>query len=81
MPLGPVVGVLHISIIRAENLNNVNSSHVICYQGNKQGQTNAAKGSSPTYGDSEISFEVEDDQTPLVVSVFDIDRGQAVLES
>ena len=33
---GPM-GVLNISVIRAENLINVNSSHVICYQGNKHG--------------------------------------------
>lgn len=31
---GPM-GVLHISVIRAENLVGVNNSHVICYQGNK----------------------------------------------
>ena len=33
---GPM-GILNISVIRAENLINVNSSHVICYQGNKHG--------------------------------------------
>ena len=48
------MGVLYISVIRAQNLNNVNNSHVICYQGNKHGQTKPAKGSSPTYGESEI---------------------------
>ena len=63
---GPM-GVLHISIIRAENLDGVNNSHVICYQGNKHGQTRPAKGSAPTYADSELSFEVDDDQTPLVI--------------
>lgn len=77
---GPV-GILHINVIRAENLMNVNSSHVICYQGNKQGQTNAGRGTAPTYGDAAISFEVDDDQTPLVVTVLDIDRGLPVLES
>ena len=33
---GPM-GVLQISVIRAENLIGVNNSHVICYQGNKHG--------------------------------------------
>lgn len=75
------MGVLHISVIRAENLNNVNNSHVICYQGNKHGQTRPAKGRAPTYGDSEIKFEVDDDQSPLVVQILDIDRGQAILET
>ena len=77
---GPM-GVLHISVIRAENLVNVNNSHVICYQGNKHGQTRPAKGQAPTYADSEIQFEVDDDQTPLVVQILDIDRGIAVLET
>ena len=31
--------------------------------------------------DSEIRFEVDDDQTPLIVQVLDIDRGLAVLET
>lgn len=74
------MGVLHISVIRAENLVGVNNSHVICYQGNKHGQTRPAKGASPTYGDSELSFEVDDDSVPLVVQILDIDRGLAVLE-
>ena len=75
------MGNLHISVIRAENLNGVNNSHVICYQGNKHGQTRPAKGFSPTYGDSELKFEVDDDQSPLVVQILDIDRGIAVLET
>jgi hypothetical protein len=61
------MGVLHISIIRAENLDGVNNSHVICYQGNKHGQTRPAKGPTPTYDDSVLSFEVDDDQQPLVI--------------
>jgi hypothetical protein len=75
------MGVLHISVIRAENLINVNNSHVICYQGNKHGQTRPARGQTPTYADSELSFEVDDDQIPLVVQVLDIDRGMPVLET
>ena len=75
------MGVLSISVIRAENLNGVNNSHVICYQGNKHGQTRPAKGFSPAYGDSELSFEVDDDQSPLVVQILDIDRGMSVLET
>lgn len=55
------MGVLYISVIRAENLGSVKSSHVICYQGNKHSQTRAAKGPSPTYSDSELKFEVDDD--------------------
>ena len=75
------MGELNISVIRAENLNGTNNSHVMCYQGNKSGQTRPAKGSAPTYMDSEIRFEVDDDQTPLIVQVLDIDRGLAVLET
>ncbi len=63
---GPM-GVLFISVIRAENLGDVKNSHVICYQGNKHGQTRPAKGPAPSYGDSDLKFEVDDDQTPLVV--------------
>lgn len=72
---------LHIAVIRAENLFGVSNSHVICYQGNKQGQTQPARGQSPQYMNSQISFEVDDDQTPLVVMVFDIDRGLAVFKT
>ena len=61
------MGTLHISVIRAENLVGVNNSHVICYQGNKHVQTRPAKGSAPTYSDSELSFEVDDELVPLVV--------------
>jgi len=75
------MGVLYINVIRAENLAGVNNSHVICYQGNKHGQTRPAKGSAPTYADSALKFEVDDDQTPLVVQIFDIDRGVSVLET
>ena len=75
------MGVLQISVIRAENLIGVNNSHVICYQGNKHGQTRPARGQSPTYMDSELRFEVDDDTTPLVVQILDIDRGTAVLET
>ena len=32
------MAVLSISVIRAENLNGVNNSHVICYLGNKHGR-------------------------------------------
>lgn len=59
------MGVLHISVIRAENLHGVNSSHVVCYQGNKHVKTRPAKGQAPTYSDSELSFEVDDELTPL----------------
>ena len=38
-------------------------------------------GFSPTYQDSELSFEIDDDQSPLVVQILDIDRGTAVLET
>ena len=38
-------------------------------------------GFSPAYGDSELSFEVDDDQSPLVVQILDIDRGMPVLET
>ncbi len=31
--------------------------------------------------DSELRFEVDDDTTPLVVQILDIDRGTAVLET
>ena len=75
------MGVLLITVIRAENLTGVNNSHVICYQGNRHGQTRPARGSSPTYADSVLSFEVDDDQTPLVVQIFDIDRGASVLDT
>lgn len=75
------MGILHISVIRAENLNGVNKSHVVCYQDNKRGQTASAKGFSPTYGDSELSFEVDNDQSPLIVQIIDVDRGIAVLET
>jgi len=63
---GPM-GLLYISVIRAENLGDVKNSHVICYQGSKHGQTRPAKGPAPTYGDSELKFEVDDDHNPLVV--------------
>ena len=75
------MGVLHISVIRAENLTNVNNSNVICYQGNKHGQTRSAVGRAPTYSDAVIQFEVDDDQSPLVVQIQDIDRNMPVLET
>ena len=77
---GPM-GVLKIIIIRAENLFNVNNSHVICYQGNKHNQTRPAKGENPTYADADLMFEVDDDQNPLVITILDIDRGTAVFET
>ena len=71
---GPM-GVLHITVIRAENLGTqINNSHVVCYQGNKHGHTRPAKGQNPQYTENEISFEVDDDQIPLNVQVIDIDR-------
>lgn len=81
------MGNLEITIIRAENLHGTRNSHVMCYQGNKSGQTRPAKGPSPTYAadpDSPqvaILFEVDDDQTPLIVQILDIDRGQPLLET
>lgn len=63
---GPM-GELHVTVIRAENLMGVRNSHVVCYQGNKQGQTRPAKGASPVYDNAMIQFEVDDDRTPLVV--------------
>lgn len=81
------MGNLEITIIRAENLQGTRNSHVMCYQGNKSGQTRPAKGPSPTYAadpDSPqvaILFEVDDDQTPLIVQILDIDRGQPLLET
>jgi len=75
------MGLLMITVIRAENLTGVNNSHVICYQGPRHGQTRPARGPSPTYADSVLQFEVDDDQTPLVVQIFDIDRGLPILET
>lgn len=76
---GPM-GVLHISVIRAENLRGVQSSHVICYQGNAYVKTRPGKGENPTYSDSDLSFEVQDELTPLQVHILNIDSGAAVLE-
>ncbi len=77
---GPM-GNLFITVIRAENLIGVQNSHVICYQGNKHGQTRPARGQAPQYADPQLQFEVEDDQIPLVVQILDIDKGVAVLET
>ena len=75
------MGILNVQVIRAENLQNVNNSHVILNQGNKQQQTKPAKGPSPNYGNHMIIFEVDEESTPLYISVFDIDRGQLVIET
>ena len=76
------MGVLHITVIRAENLGTqINNSHVVCYQGNKHGHTRPAKGQNPQYTENEISFEVDDDQIPLNVQVIDIDRGVQLIQS
>lgn len=75
------MGILNVQVIRAENLGNVNNSHVILNQGNKQQQTRPAKGASPNYGSQLLIFEVDEDGTPLYITVFDIDRGQLILET
>ena len=71
---GPM-GTLYVTVIRADNLHGVNNSHVLCYQGNKHQQTRPAKGTSPNYGGQQLMFEVDDDQTPLVIQVRDIENG------
>ena len=75
---GPM-GTLYVVVIRADNLQAVNNSHVICYQGNKHQQTRPGKGSSPDYGGQQLVFEVDDDQTPLVIQVRDIENGGKTL--
>ena len=73
------MGTLYVQVIRADNLQDVNNSHVICYQGNKHQQTRPAKGPSPNYGNQQLVFEVDDDQTPLVIQVRDIENGGKTL--
>ena len=75
------MGKLFIVVVRAENLINVNNSHVICYQGNKHQQTKPARGPSPDYGNQLLVFDVDDDTTPLILQVFDIDNVEPLLET
>ena len=76
-----LVGILTITVISAQNLTGVNTSHVVMVQGNQRGESQTATGVSPSFNRNTIKFNVQDDNLPLLVQIIDVQRGVSVMDT